>query len=59
MCQFLYSENGIDFKEIGEPFKAKEGKWIGAKVGLFSVSTQKANRGGYADIEYFKITKKE
>ena len=44
---------------IGEPFKAKEGKWIGAKVGLFSVSTQKANRGGYADIEYFKITKKE
>ena len=59
LCQFYYSENGIDFKEIGKPFNAKEGKWIGAKVGLFSVSTQKANRGGYADVDYFKITKND
>lgn len=57
MCQFLYSENGKTYKKIGKPFKAKEGKWIGAKVGLFSVSTQKAIRGGYADVDYFKISK--
>lgn len=57
MCQFSYSENGKNYKKIGKPFKAKEGKWIGAKVGLFSVSTQEAKRGGYADVNYFKVTK--
>ncbi|AUS04343.1 glycoside hydrolase 43 family protein [Pseudotamlana carrageenivorans] len=57
MCQFSYSENGKKFKKIGKPFKAKEGKWIGAKVGLFSVSTMEAKRGGYADIDYFKVEK--
>ncbi|OBQ52222.1 glycoside hydrolase 43 family protein [Tamlana sp. s12] len=57
MCQFSYSENGKKFKNIGKPFKAKEGKWIGAKVGLFSISTMTAKRGGYADIEYFKVEK--
>lgn len=56
MCQFLYSENGKSFKKIGKPFKAREGKWIGAKVGVFSISTQEAKRGGYADVDYFKIS---
>lgn len=57
MCQFSYSETGKNFQKIGKPFEAKPGKWIGAKVGLFSVSSQGAKRGGYADIDYFKITK--
>jgi beta-xylosidase len=57
MCQFSYSENGKTYKKIGKPFKAKEGKWIGAKVGLFSVSTKEAKRYGYADVDYFKISK--
>ena len=57
ICQFSYSENGKDFTEIGKAFKAQPGKWIGAKVGLFSVSTQEAKRGGYADFQYFRITK--
>ncbi|MFL1013453.1 glycoside hydrolase family 43 protein [Flavisericum labens] len=57
MCQFLYSENGKRFKKIGKPFKAREGKWIGAKVGVFCISTQEAKRGGYADVDYFKISK--
>ena len=57
MCQFSYSEDGKKFTKIGQQFKAQPGKWIGAKVGLFSVSTQEAKRGGYADVEYFRITK--
>jgi len=57
MCQFSYSENGKDFTKVGKPFKAQPGKWIGAKVGLFSASTQESKRGGYADVEYFRITK--
>ncbi|KAA5827989.1 glycosyl hydrolase 43 family protein [Algibacter amylolyticus] len=57
MCQFSYSENGKNYKKIGKPFKAKQGKWVGAKVGLFSVSTKDAKRYGYADVDYFRITK--
>lgn len=57
MCQFSYSENGRNFKKLGAPFKARVGKWIGAKVGLFSISTPEASRGGYTDVEYFRITK--
>ncbi|WP_435133595.1 glycoside hydrolase family 43 protein [Formosa sp. A9] len=57
MCQFSYSEDGKSFTSIGKPFKARVGKWIGAKVGLFSISTPDAKRGGYADVEYFRITK--
>ena len=56
-CQFMYSENGKKYKEIGEPFNARVGKWMGAKVGLFSISPSGAKRGGYADIEYFRIEK--
>lgn len=57
MCQFSFSEDGKEFEKIGKPFKAQPGKWIGAKVGIFSVSTQVAKRGGYADIDFFKIIK--
>ena len=57
-CQFLYSENGKNFLKIGKPFKAKPGKWIGSKIGLFSVSSQKAKLGSYADISFFEIGKK-
>ncbi|MDG3582781.1 glycoside hydrolase family 43 protein [Galbibacter pacificus] len=55
-CRFSYSESGKKFKQIGKPFKAQPGKWIGAKVGLFSISTQKAKRGGYADFDWFRIS---
>lgn len=57
LCQFSYSEDGKNFKKAGDVFQAKPGKWIGAKVGLYSISTEKAPRGGYADFDWFRITK--
>lgn len=57
LCQFSYSENGKSFTKVGDVFQAKPGKWIGAKVGLYSISTSKAPRGGYADFDWFRITK--
>lgn len=54
-CQFSYSENGKNFKDIGKPFYAQPGKWIGAKVGVFSLSSPEAKRGGYADFDWFKV----
>lgn len=57
LYQFSFCEDGKKFKDVGDKFQAKPGKWIGAKVGLYSVSTQEANRGGYADFDYFRVTK--
>jgi beta-xylosidase len=56
-CIFSYSEDGINFKTIGKPFTAKPGRWIGAKVGLFCISGAGVRHGGYADIDWFRITK--
>jgi beta-xylosidase len=56
VCRFSYSEDGRKFMEIGESFKAREGRWIGAKVGLFAVSLTQAKIHGHADFDYFRFT---
>lgn len=57
-CKFSYSLNGKKYQDMGEVFQAREGKWIGAKVGTFC--TRPAiitNDGGWAEIDWFRITK--
>ena len=54
-CQFSFSIDGRNFTPIGEPFLAQPDKWTGAKVGLFCVSPPKARRGGYVDIDWFRV----
>jgi len=56
-CQFSYSENGIDFFEIGEEAKAEKDLWISAKIGIFAISESNVRMGGYADFDWFRITK--
>lgn len=56
-CSFSYSEDGINYKAIGKTFIAKPDKWIGAKVGLFCTGAPGIRNGGYADIDWFRITK--
>ncbi len=51
VCQFFYSLDGVNFNTIGAPFTAREGKWVGAKVGLFSTG----KKGTYADFDWFRI----
>ena len=55
ICQFSYSENGKRFTDIGTPFKAKPGRWIGAKVGLFVLRPVKNNDGGWMDVDWFRF----
>ena len=50
ICTFSYSRDGKDWDEIGSDFKAREGDWIGAKIGLFAISDIKKNDGGYVEI---------
>lgn len=56
-CVFSYSLNGKDFVALGEPFSAREGKWIGAKVGVYCHRPKALNDSGYADFDWFRITK--
>ncbi len=55
LCRFSYSSDGKKFTEFGEAFQAKEGKWIGAKVGIFCARSEHKNDGGYADFDWFRI----
>jgi beta-xylosidase len=56
-CTFSYSIDGLKYSVLGGSFKVKPGRWIGAKVGLFSVGTTSANDAGYADFDWFRIEK--
>ena len=58
-CRFSWSVDGAHFTPIGEPFTAREGKWIGAKVGLFSVAPAGAARRGRADFDAFDLSRLE
>jgi beta-xylosidase len=56
-CSFSYSTDGKIFKTLGENFIAREGKWIGAKVGIFCQRPKSLNDSGYADVDWFRIEK--
>ena len=58
VCEFSYSNDGKTFKPIVKKFTAKQGKWVGAKVGLFATSNKKTNDNGYADVDWFRIEKR-
>ncbi|HEY6186278.1 MAG TPA: glycoside hydrolase 43 family protein [Pyrinomonadaceae bacterium] len=55
LCNFSYSTDGNAFSPVGEPFTAKKGKWIGAKLGLFAVRTGATRETGYADFDWFRV----
>ncbi|MCQ2204320.1 MAG: glycoside hydrolase 43 family protein [Bacteroidales bacterium] len=51
-CIFSYSFDGANYSELGKPFMAKEGQWIGAKAGFFVTRTvNNSNDGGWMDVE--------
>jgi beta-xylosidase len=64
--QFSYSVDGNSFNEIGENFQAKEGRWIGAKVGIFASQPRNGSsedyldyssqHSGFTDVDWFRIT---
>lgn len=56
-CIFSFSEDGINFNKIGEPFKAREGKWIGAKLGFAAVRNGFINDAGNIKIDWIRIYK--
>ncbi len=58
MCEFSYSTNGKKYKALGKPFQLKEGKWIGAKYGVFCTRPAiVTNDGGWSDVDWFHVEK--
>ena len=54
---FSYSTDGKKFIQVGKQFIAREGRWIGAKVGLFCERPKPLNDSGYADVDWFRISR--
>ncbi len=58
ICNFTVSTDGKKFNKMGDEFTAKEGQWIGAKVGLFCTrEKQNTNDGGWLEADEFIISK--
>ncbi|MFA7420834.1 MAG: glycoside hydrolase 43 family protein [Melioribacteraceae bacterium] len=51
-CTFYHSVDGNNFSKLGNAFTAREGKWVGAKIGLFSESNSK---NSFADFDWVKF----
>lgn len=54
-CVFSYSTDGANFSQLGKPFQAIEGKWIGAKVGFFCSRPVSNNDGGRVVLDSFTL----
>ena len=55
VCNFAYSTDGEMFYPVGKPFKASQGRWIGAKLGFYALRDGIINDAGSADIDWFRI----
>lgn len=54
-CSFGYSVDGKKFRKAGDTFRARPGRWIGAKIGYFAVREGITNDSGTVDIDWFRI----
>jgi beta-xylosidase len=57
ICQYAYSLDDKRFKDAGEPFKMREGKWIGAKFGLVAECNNRKGTRGWLDVDWIRIEK--
>lgn len=50
MCSFSYALKDGKFKDVEGGFRARAGKWIGAKVGFYSVTPSGCSDRGWIDV---------
>ena len=55
LCTFAYSTDGKTYVQLGDPFVAREGRWVGAKVGLFNCAGTTERRKGFVDVDWFRV----
>ncbi|WP_288319042.1 glycoside hydrolase family 43 protein [Xylanibacter caecicola] len=56
-CRFAYSKNGKKYESVGDEFKMREGKWIGAKIGFVAIEPAGKTNRGWIDADWFRVTK--
>ncbi len=54
--QFYYSKDGKKFSKAGDEFKMREGKWIGAKIGMVAKEPAGKTNRGWIDVDWFRVT---
>ncbi|MCF0193546.1 MAG: glycoside hydrolase, partial [Prevotella sp.] len=54
---FAYSTDGKKFVTCGEPHKMRQGKWVGAKIGLCAAEPAGKKVRGWVDVDWFRISK--
>lgn len=56
-CSYSYSLDGTTFTPLGPACAVKPGTWVGAKVGIFCINPGVVPTKGYADFDWFRLTK--
>jgi len=57
LCTFAYSLDGKKYHTLQNKFQARQGKWIGAKLGLFIMNEKERTSRSWVDIDWFRIEK--
>ena len=57
ICNYSYSLDGKRFRDAGDSFTMKEGKWIGAKFGFVAEQRNRPSNRGWLDVDWIRITK--
>ncbi len=55
--RFFWSTDGTNFKEVGNSFRMRQGKWVGAKIGFVAEKPAGKSNRGWLDIDWFRITR--
>ena len=55
VCTFLFALDG-QWVEIPHVFQARQGAWMGAKVGVYALRRQPPMSAGYADFDYCRFS---
>ena len=54
---FSYSEDGKRFHDCGSSFTMRQGKWVGAKIGILAAEKAGKKVRGWVDVDWFRVTK--
>ena len=54
---FAYSKDGKKFTSCGDAFTMRQGKWIGAKIGICAAEPAGKKVRGWVDVDWFHVTK--
>ena len=52
---FAYSTDGKKYTECGDTFRMRQGKWVGAKVGILAAEKAGKKVRGWVDVDWFRI----